>query len=284
MSDRRRTAAARARRGPLRSSLASVRCFLRGLPLFVAATPKTPLRVLCVMALDTLHLLRYSQPMPRARLRQIGMLLDFAACTNAEWDHKAVCRVDYQSLRRQLEQAGLGNVIDDYLTRLGYVESRRPRIGGAQSQFDEVRAYREAVARLSLAGPVAIALDAGSVEAAIRATEDDADVAALFRMAMLCQIVDDVMDYAEDRSAGLPSFLTAVSSLPEALQMTARAVPSYGSFRESSPDSTVFPLRMGHRIVTALAALAVRMGRWRYVTSALDFSQVPRTPPRFSKQ
>ena len=284
MSDRRNRPDTRSRPGALRSSLAAFRCFLRGLPLFVAATPKTPLRVLCVMALDTLHLLRHSQPMPRARLRQVAMLLDFEACTNAEWDQKGLCRIEYQSLRLQLEQAGLGSLIDDYLTRLGYVENRRPCIGGAQPQFDEVRAYREAVARLSLAPPVAIALDVASLEAAMRATEVDADVASLFRIAMLCQIIDDVMDYREDRAAGLPSFLTAASSLPDALQMTARAVPRYGSIHESLVDIAVLPVRIGHHIVTALTALAVRIGRWRHVTSALDFSPVPRTPPRLSKQ
>jgi hypothetical protein len=35
------------------------------LPLFFCATPRTPLRVLGIIALDTLHVLRHSRPLPR---------------------------------------------------------------------------------------------------------------------------------------------------------------------------------------------------------------------------
>jgi hypothetical protein len=43
------------RRGPLRSSLVACACLLRALPLFFRAAPKTPLRVLCIVALDTMQ-------------------------------------------------------------------------------------------------------------------------------------------------------------------------------------------------------------------------------------
>ena len=55
-----------ARPGRLRPTLVAVACFLRGLPLLLCATPKTPLRVLCLIALDTVHVLRTGRPLPRS--------------------------------------------------------------------------------------------------------------------------------------------------------------------------------------------------------------------------
>ena len=179
----------------------SVACLLRGLPLFFCAAPRTPLRVLGIIALDTLHVLRTSQPLPRKRSRELATFLDFQACTNAAWDRKDLCAAEYRALRQRLEQAGLGLWIEEYLSRLRELESRRPPIGGDHRRFDEVRSYREAVVRLSLATITAIALNAECLDDGIQATHGDRDVDALFRIAMQCQIIDDVLDYAEDLSA-----------------------------------------------------------------------------------
>ena len=75
---------------------------------------------------------------------------------------------------------------------------------------------------------------------------------------MQCQIIDDVLDYAEDVSAGLPSFLTASASLPQAMDLTARAARHYAS-RQRSSGSGVFPLRMALCVVTAVTKLVVRV-------------------------
>jgi hypothetical protein len=241
---------------------ASVASFVRGLPLFFASVPRTPLRVLCVIALDTIHLRRHAQALPRQRRQDLAAFLDFQACTNAAWDGKDRSDGEHQALRRRLEQAGLGSWIDEYLGHLRVLESQRPVIGGDRRRFDDVRAYREAVVRLSLATIAAIALDAECVDAGIAATHGDRDVSTLFRLAMQCQVIDDVLDYREDLSLGLPSFLTASQSLPEAMALTPGAVRSYGA---SPPQgaSALFSLRLALRVVTAAAALAVRAARWR---------------------
>ena len=54
-------------------------CLLRGLPLFFCAAPKTPLRVLCIIALDTVHVLRTAQPLPRKRMRGVGNVPGFSS-------------------------------------------------------------------------------------------------------------------------------------------------------------------------------------------------------------
>jgi hypothetical protein len=239
--------------------------FLDGLPLFFGATPKTPLRVLCVIALDTVHVLRNARPLPRRRCRQLAMFLDFQACTNAVWDGKDLCAPEYRALRHGLERAGLGGWITDYLSRIRELEMRRPDVGGDVRCFEDVRAYREAVVRLSLGTITALALNAESPQEGIRATHRDSDVAAMFRMAMQCQIIDDVVDYRKDVSAGLPSFLTACASLTQAVALTGDAARSYAASRRSSAGGGAFPLEAALGVLTLVTKLVLGLARSREV-------------------
>lgn len=249
--------------GQLWASIVSIACFLRGLPLFFRATPKTPLRVLCLIAFDTLHVLRTSTPLPRHRVRVLATLLDFGACTNAAFDRKTFCPQEYQALRQWIEKVGVTSWVDEYLRRLQELERRRPSPGGDHRRFDEVRSYRESVARLSLGTVAAIALGEERVEDGIRAIHDDHDLATLFRVVMLCQIIDDVLDYATDVSAGLPSFLTATASLPHALAWTAEAARSYTKCAVGPRSAGVFPFRAALFIVSVLTSLLIRANHWQ---------------------
>ena len=250
-----------ARGGPIRASVVSVACLVRGLPLFFCATPRTPLRVLGIVAFDILHVLRRSQPLPRQTIRELAMFLDYQGCTNAAWDHKDLCEAEYEAIRQRLENAGRGPCIDAYLGRLRELESRRPSIGGDHRRFDEVRSYREAVARLSITTAAAIALDAAYLD--IRSAQGDGDVETLFRILMLCQIIDDVLDYRKDRSAALPSFLTASASLEEAMELTAEAARSYAASRERSSVDAVFPLRVALYVFTLITRLVIHVAHPR---------------------
>jgi len=245
----------RARPGRLRAALVSLTRLLRGLPLFFCAAPGTPLRVMCIVALDTIHVLRHSRPLSRQRRTELATFLDFQACTNAAWDRKHLCVAEYQALRQRLEKAGLESWITEYLRRLHELETRRPSIGRDLRRFDDVRSYREAVVRLSLATITAIALNAECLEDGIQATYCDGDVAALFRMAMQCQIIDDVVDYREDLSMGLPSFLTACASLRQAMASTTEASRSYAASR--SAGRPVFPLEAALYVLTLVTKLVV---------------------------
>ena len=260
------------RPGPVRSSLVAARCLLRGLPLFLRATPRTPLRVLGILAFDTLHVLRTSQPLPRKRISELAVFLDFQGCANADWDLKNVCRTEYRTIRQQLQTAGLRSCVEAYLGRLGEIEGRRPSIGGDHQRFNEVRSYREAVARLSIATTAAIALHGGCLDEGIRAAERDSDVETLFRILMQCQIIDDVLDYPDDLSAGLPSYLTACASLSQSMAMTRAAIRSYAVRRGGSADDAVFPLRLALWTFTAVTRLVIRAAHWRH-RSAVRVSQ-----------
>jgi hypothetical protein len=262
MSDPDRNGDASVRRpGRVRASLVSIACLLRGVPLFFRPAPKTPLRVLGIVALDTLHVLRHSRPLPRSRIGDLATFLDFQGWTNAAWDHKDLCEAEYRAVRQRLDRAGLGVCTQEYLSRLRELESRRPSIGGDLRRFDAVRSYREDVVRLSITTAAAIALNAECLAEDIRLPPCDSDVDALFRILMLCQIIDDVVDYAEDVSSGLPSFLTAFASLPQAFELAAHAARNYGASFERSSADVVFPLRVALSVFTVVTKLVVGVAR-----------------------
>lgn len=100
-----------------------------------------------IIALDTLHVIRRSRPLPRPRSREVALFLDFAGCIDAAWDRKGLCAEQCRAVRQRLDQVGLGACITDYLARLQQIERWRPSIGGDHRRFAEVREYREAVAR-----------------------------------------------------------------------------------------------------------------------------------------
>ena len=191
------------------------------------------------------------------------MLLDFQACTNAVWDRKPVCASEYHALEQGLAAARVGVWIAEYLARIGELEGGRPPSGGDHRTFDAVRSYREAVARLSLATLAGITLDEECFEDAISSTYCDSDVATLVQMAMQCQIIDDVLDYRADLLAGLPSFLTASASLPQAMALTANATRLYAANRSRSSGRGLFPLEAALYVLSGIAKLVVAVAHTR---------------------
>jgi hypothetical protein len=248
------------------SILIAVRSLVRGLPLFASARPKTPLRVLCIMAFDTLHMLRNAKPLPRPKLRMLAALLDFGACANAAFDNKDCCRYECRIPLQLLEEAGIRSSVADYLRRLRDLESRRPLPGGDFWRFQKVCRYREAVVRLSLGMVATTANGNQCLDEGIRATYCDAGLKILFRIVMQCQIIDDVLDYSKDKSAGLPSFLTASKSLPQAFELTRLAALGYADDRDLPRTGDVFPLRSALCLVSTCAKLVIVLGRWRQRT------------------
>lgn len=231
------------------SRLIAVRSVWRCLPLFVSARPGTPLRVLCVMAFDALHQIRCSEPMPAATHRVLAALLDFGACANAIIDDKPHCRRELERTRRILDDAGLHSFIEDVLRRLSDLEGRRPSPFGDDRHFHQARLYREAVARLWL--------ETLAATAGIESTQDDGVLELLFRIVMQCQIIDDVLDYSRDASAGLPGFLTASASLPQAIERTYHAACEYARPRGVARSSEMLPLRAALGLASICARLMI---------------------------
>jgi len=245
------------------SILIAVISIVRGLSLFMSARPKTPLRVLCIMAFDTLHMLRNAKRLSMLKLRMLAALLDLGACANAAFDNKDCCQHECRTTLQLLEGAGIRSSVVEYLRRLRDLESRRPLPGGDHGQFQRVSLYREAVVRLSL-GMVATTANVNRcLDEGIRATYCDPDLNILFRIVMQCQIIDDVLDYSKDMSAGLASFLTASKSLPEAFELIRLAALGYADERDLPRTGDGFPLRSALFLVSTCTKLVLFLGRWR---------------------
>ena len=241
----------------------AVRSMARGLSLFLSARPKTPLRVLCIMSFDTLHLLQNAKPLPALKLRLLATMLDFAACVNAGFDHKRCCLRELGETLQMLEEAGLGAFVADYLRRLKELETRRPMPGQNDVQFHGVRSYREAVIRLSLGMVAATVNGSQGLNEAIRATYCNTGLMILFRIVMQCQIIDDVLDYSQDVAAGLPSFLTACKSLSQAFEFVQLAALNYAQDRDLPRTGDLYPFRLALFLVSTSAKLVIILGRWR---------------------
>jgi hypothetical protein len=211
------------------------------------------------MAFDTLHSLRNAKRLPPFKLRTLAALLDLGACANAAFDHKDYCRRELRMTLRLLRETGIGPSLVEYLRRLRTLESKRPFPGGGYRRFQEVRWYRESVVRLSLAMVALTANDNQSLATVLEATRRDPDLDLLFRTAMQCQIIDDVLDYSKDVSAGLPSFLTACESLPLARELTGLTAHSYSADPKVSRTGA-FPLRLALRLVSICTKLVLILG------------------------
>jgi hypothetical protein len=229
------------------------------------------------MAFDALHQLRYSQPLPVATHRVLAALLDFGACTNAIFDEKPYSWRELELTRQVLDEAGLHSMVEEVLRRLSALEGRRPSpfgpLGDAR-QFHDARSYREGVARLWLGTVAATAAGSCSLEEGILATYADDLLELLFRIVMQCQIIDDVLDYSRDASAGLPSFLTASASLPDAIERTRQAACEYARHRDLPRSDDVLPLRAALAIASIGARLIILLRRWR--CACVRFATSPR--------
>jgi hypothetical protein len=266
----------RALHSGISSTLIAFISVLRGLSLLLSGRPRTPLRILCIVAFDTLHALRNGKRLPMRQLRLLAALLDFGACANAALDRKVRRWHEYHVTLQLLEDAGIGPSVAEYLRRLSNLEGDRPLPGGDRWHFQKVSLYREAVARLSL-GIVATTICCNQeLDGAIEATSGNGDLNLLFRIVMQCQIIDDVLDYSQDRSAGLPSFLTACKSLPQALALTQRAARDYADDRHAARIADVLPLRAALVLVSMCTELVVSLRRRHRVHFGRQATQRPR--------
>jgi hypothetical protein len=204
-------------------------------------------------------MLRHSRRLAVPQLRALAALLDFGACANAALDSKGYRPGEFRRVRHALAEAGLDSSVTEYLRRLEELERRRPSIAGDHWQFQRVALYREAVVRLSLGMVAAMAMGNHGIDDGIRATYCDHDLVVLFRIAMQCQIIDDVLDYREDLEAGLPSFLTACESLPQAVALTRQAASVYAGDCGPLPCGDALALRVALFIVSACARVAITL-------------------------
>ncbi|WP_145450895.1 hypothetical protein [Gimesia panareensis] len=251
--------------------------FLRGIPLFFTSRPGTPLRVLCLMAFDTVHVLRTSRRLSVQKIRELAALLDFGSYANDYYDGKQFSFEKYQMTRRLLKAHDSKLVVREYLNRLRELEKQRPATGGDDRRHSQAQLYREVVVRLSLGMLAAASLEEMTVEEGIEATLQTADFELLFRIVMLCQVIDDVIDYRQDADAGLPGLMTCSTSPTRALKLTSASAARYADQRSLSTSPALFPFRLALWGVAALTRTAILYGYGRMILHAACCCSAPVT-------
>lgn len=182
----------------------AVPAFLDNARLFLTREPSTPLRVLSLMALSTALKSRNRSWSENGRRRVIEMM-ELGALLNDRHDAEPHDRGAIRARLTRFRNSPCRKTIRDYVRTLQATERNRPAHGACP---DATRIYREAVNRLSLATMWALATDC-HLSKIIRHLHHDRNLDSLFRIIMLIQLIDDVMDHRKDQRRRLPSFATS---------------------------------------------------------------------------
>lgn len=254
----------------------AVVCSIRRLPLLAARHPKTALRVWCVAAFDTLEVLTRSTRLTLHQVECLCWFLDFAACANARSDGKKFSIEEFDRTRQHLEESGYADLIRAYLTQLQEQEENRPSVGpwdvaAVEARSRRVRNYRESVARLSLQAIVDLLSrqrrtadltdDEDAFDEPSKSAAYGAGLELLFHLVMLCQLIDDALDYGSDRAAGLPSFLTAAGEIRLSLNGANAAVDDYVGSPEC-PEPCLFPFQLARSAMGQCVRLLLAWCGW----------------------
>lgn len=238
----------------IRSAAASL---MRSLPLFFARRPGTPLRVLCVAAFDAVCRLRCGHRLSDAVIQQLVAILDYGAAVNDFFDRSGFSHEEYRATLRLLDDTGMRCIAREYRSCLRDLEQSRPVPWGDTSNFEQIRQYRESVVCISLNTLAAVAFQNQPQTVGNRTGCSDQDIEVLFRLVMLCQIIDDVRDFATDTERRLPSFLTAQMSADDSIASTVSAAMHYAEPDDVSRLPRLFPFRMAIRAVFRVAQFAL---------------------------
>lgn len=247
------------RAGLAKSLLISAVSLIRMMPLLVRERPKTPLRVLCLAAFDTLHFSRYSKRLTETQILTLATFLDLGASANTFFDDKYFDRVEYRATRQFLRATGRNSLVRQYLASLRTLESQRPDTVTSKDSYQIVKFYRESVIRLSLGMLAAIAFELRTLEEAINEVESDSGLLLLFRMVMQCQVIDDALDYRVDRSKGLPSFYNVAGSTVVVAQRVRSTIKGYSEHSVQDSLGCSRPLRIALRGVSIISVAANKL-------------------------
>lgn len=151
--------------------------------------------------------------MDRDRKRAVLETMELGAHLNDRFDGDPHRSADLRKHLASFSRTFQRDCICSYIKRLRFLERSRP---GPAAKLNLVKIYREHVNRVSFATLWAIASQR-PIDAAEHDIQMESDLSILFRVVMLTQIIDDLLDIKKDRNRQLPSFATAIDSTPDAL-------------------------------------------------------------------
>jgi hypothetical protein len=185
-------------------------------PAFFRRHPKTPLRVLCITALDYLGR-KNGHCLSSGRRTALAYALDTGAAINDHFDENDLSVASYRAIRKKLMRALTDDFVwSDYYRNIRLAEYQRPLL---PCPYESAVRYRESVVEISLEFMLTVA------GLPIDSTKSPTPLLrVLFPAVMLAQLIDDVMDWRHDLRWSLPSFVTAGSTTAPLTSDFVRAV------------------------------------------------------------
>lgn len=215
--------------------LAACSCLSSGLrcfPWWFRSTPGTPLRCLCLAALDFVYRMEFQRPLPSDSYRQLAEFLLFAAQQNRILDNKSNEQIPFETKAYSIS----------YANELIEIETNRPKMGSDRFNPGCIQAYREQVVALALKHSFAITFgdrDWARQSSAVSQLYFD----LLFRIAMLCQLADDLIDHRRDHAMNLPSFATSLTGHADPERELLQWIDGYANSSSTSHRSQLWPLQ-----------------------------------------
>jgi len=168
-------------------------------PLLIAASPKTPLRVLCIAAFEFLARLR-GGTLGRRRRLAMAHACDFGSLRDDYYDHRRLDATEYRSLRCKLRRMAPEAATSRYIRQLRQTERSRPVLAASSPGVaNAVIEYRTRVLDLSLRWLQDIS----------GLSNDCVKFHVLLSLVGLMQIADDLLDWKDDQAVRRPSYVTA---------------------------------------------------------------------------
>jgi hypothetical protein len=187
--------------------------FVQNAGWFASRKPGSPLRVLSLMAISAALRAR-GITMDDNRKRAVIETMELGAHLNDRLDGDPHQPADLRTCSSTFSRTFQRDCICNYIKRLRFLERSRP---GPDADIHSVKTYRENVNHVSLATLWAIASQR-PLNMAEKEIRQETDLFILFRIVMITQIIDDLLDIKKDRHRGLPSFATAVGTSSSALR------------------------------------------------------------------
>jgi hypothetical protein len=237
---------------------------MRAIAIYFRGQTTTPLRALCIAAFDFLHATRHGRRLDMGTCGAIAAFLELGACMNRLLDGKlkhgeSAERQQMKSYLEALKAQGQEELVRLYLECLQSLEHNRPAPGDGFFNFAGVLIYRQDVVRLSLGATSVLACLSPDLKSGITATQDENLVNILFRIVMLCQIIDDLIDARKDLAAGLPSFVTLFPDMKTALAKASNISQLYAAARYQIQSREMVLLKL-LLVITATITRMVILG------------------------
>lgn len=202
------------------------------MPWWFRSTPGTPLRCLCLAALDFVYRMEFERPLPSDSYRHLAEFLLFAAQQNRILDNKSNEQIPFETKAYSTS----------YASELIEIETNRPKMGSDRFNPRCIQAYREQVVALALSHSFAITFgdrDWARQSSAVSQLYFD----LLFRIAMLCQLADDLIDHRRDHAMNLPSFATSLTGHADPERELLQWIDGYANSSSTSHRSQLWPLQ-----------------------------------------